>query len=127
VRSNKLQVICRRSLGGAFLLSSLLPFAGCKSRYVEATVHNSTSGAVHVLEVDYPSASFGTETLAAGGDFHYRFKIQGDGQLKASWTDAQGNEVNIKGPVLKEGDQGSLVLMLKDGAAHAQWDVAMNR
>ena len=102
---------------GVGLGCSLLAMSGCKSKYVAATVHNGSTETVHVLEVDYPSASFGTETLAPGADFHYRFKIQGDGNLKASWTDAQQHEVVVNGPKLNEGDEGSVLVTLHDGTA----------
>jgi hypothetical protein len=73
------------------------------------------------VEVDYPSASFGKETLADGADYHYRFKIQGDGPLKVLWTDAGNRDHSVAGPVIREGDEGTLVVTIK--AADAAWDV----
>ena len=59
----------------AATLSTLL--AGCHSAYINTTVTNHTAKPIELLEVDYPSASFGTQNLAPGGVFHYRFKILG--------------------------------------------------
>ena len=44
---------------------------GCKSPYVNTTVKNDTGAAVTLIEVDYPSASFGRESLAAGAVYPY--------------------------------------------------------
>jgi len=102
-------------------LASLVLVSGCKSRYVEATVHNGSGAAVSVVEVDYPSASFGKEVLADGADYHYRFKIQGDGPLKVLWTDAGNHDHSVAGPVIREGDEGSLLVTIR--ANDAVWDV----
>ena len=69
-----------RSIRTLALLTCLIAFAGCHSPYVAATVSNRTSQPIDLLEVDYPSASFGTQSLAPGADFHYRFKVLGSPQ-----------------------------------------------
>jgi hypothetical protein len=46
-------------------VSALIAIAGCHSYHVDATVENRTGAAVKLLEVDYPSASFGKDVLAA--------------------------------------------------------------
>jgi hypothetical protein len=106
-------------------LASVVVLGGCKSRYIEATVHNGSGAAVSVMEVDYPSASFGKETLADGADFHYRFKIQGDGSLKVMWTDAANHDHSIAGPQLNEGDEGTLRVTILPN--DAKWDVTVKR
>ena len=47
---------------GSFLLLILAAagMAGCSSRYVQTTIVNHTDRALKLIEVDYPSASFGT-------------------------------------------------------------------
>jgi hypothetical protein len=102
------------------LASGLALLAGCRSPYIEATVHNATGGPVTVLEVDYPSASFGKELLPAGADFHYRFKIQGSGPTKVLWTDAARHDHTVAGPSLSEGEEGRLLVTLTP--ASATWD-----
>jgi hypothetical protein len=101
----------------------LLGLGGCKSAYVEAKVVNATGAPVSLVEVDYPSASFGVELLAAGATYHYRFKILGDGPTKILWTDAARKEHTVSGPVLKEGQQGGLTVTI--GSDTAEWKTAL--
>jgi len=99
-------------LRGVIWMASLVMLAGCHSAFVEADVKNATGAAVSLVEVDYPSASFGTESLAAGATYHYRFKILGDGATKVLWTDAAHRDHSAGGPVLKEGQEGALVVTI---------------
>jgi hypothetical protein len=55
-----------------FLSAALLDLAGCHSYHVETIVENHTGGLIRLLEVEYPSASFGVNSLAAGAEYHYR-------------------------------------------------------
>ncbi len=61
-----------------------------------------------LIEVDYPDASFGIDTLAAGASYHYSFQILGSGPAKISWTDAARHSRTSAGPDLQEGQQGTL-------------------
>lgn len=90
----------------------LLPVAGCHSAYVEATVQNRTASPVSLLELDYPSASFGTQSLAPGQDFKYRFKVLGSGEAKLTFTDSARKEHTAPGPPLSEGDEGPLTAII---------------
>lgn len=101
------------------LASTTLLAAGCRSAYVEATVHNGSGGPVRLVEVDYPSASFGKESLPADGEFHYRFKVLGSGATKVTWTGADRKEHTVTGPTLHEGNQGRLTIEL--GPQTAVW------
>jgi hypothetical protein len=95
---------------------ALLPVllaAGCHSPYVEATVSNRTPQRLELIEVDYPSASFGTQGLASGADFHYRFKILGHGKLKLIYTDAANKERKSEGPEINEGAEGTLHIIIE--------------
>jgi hypothetical protein len=85
---------------------------GCKSASVAATVTNHTGGAVTLIEVDYPSASFGRDALADGASFPYRFAIIGSGPTKISWTDAARHNHTSAGPDLQQGQHGSLNIEL---------------
>ena len=101
-------------------LAGVLSLGGCKSPYVSATVTNETGGPVTLVEVDYPSASFGRESLAAGAVYPYRFKVLGSGATKVSWTDTQRKDHTSAGPDLHEGQQGQLAITLTPTSA--QWD-----
>jgi hypothetical protein len=92
--------------------------AGCHSYHVETTIENRTGEPIQLLEVDYPSASYGADSLAAGADFHYRIQIEGKGQLKVLYTTSEGKPVQITGPALAEGEEGRLeVVLLPNGKA----------
>jgi hypothetical protein len=87
---------------------------GCKSPYVATTISNHTTQTIELLEVDYPSASFGTQALAPGADFHYRFKVIGSGNMKLLYTDSAHHDHKSDGPFLNEGAQGSLAIVIAD-------------
>lgn len=89
--------------------------AGCHSYHVETTVENRTGEAVELLEVDYPSASFGTDKVADGADFHYRIQLRGEGALKVQYTGAKGQQVQITGPTVAEKQEGELEIVLLPG------------
>ena len=91
--------------------------AGCHSSRIEATVENRTGAAITLLEVDYPSASFGVDALANGADFPYRFKVQNSGAMKVQYSSADGRSTHTAtGPTLDEGQEGRLtIVLLPDG------------
>ena len=89
-----------------------LTATGCHSPYVAATVSNRTGHPIELLEVDYPSASFGTQNLGTGSDFNYRFKVLGSGRMKLLYTDSNHQDHKSDGPFLKEGAEGSLTIAI---------------
>jgi hypothetical protein len=103
-----------------FLLSAFAGLAGCHSYHIDTTIENRTGEPVRLLEVDYPSASFGTDSIAAGADFHYRFEVQGNGPVKLQYTNADGHLVEITGPTLAEHQEGHLEIVLLP-SGRAQW------
>ena len=115
IRSTRL----RSCLLFAFLSTFLAATAsGCRSYHVDTTIENRTGEPIQLLEVDYPSASYGADSLAAGADFHYRIQVEGKGQLKVLYTTNEGRPVQITGPALAERQAGRLeVVLLPDGKA----------
>jgi hypothetical protein len=103
-----------RSIPALALLATVIATAGCHSPYVVATVSNRTSKSIELVEVDYPSASFGTQNLAPGGDFHYRFKVLGSGNVKLLYTDSAHQDHKSDGPFLKEGAEGPLGIVIAE-------------
>lgn len=99
---------------GAFFGGLLiLGISGCHSAFVETTIDNQGQSPVRLVEVDYPSASFGVGTIAPQSKFHYRFKIQGSGPLKIEFTDASGKVRDSDGPVLNQGQEGHLAIVIQ--------------
>ncbi len=113
-------------LKGAFrialtlLAAAAFGLSGCHSAYIDATVSNRTSASISVVQVEYPSASFGTQTIAPGADFHYRFKVLGSGQMKITWTDSAEHEKKATGPTLTEGTEGPLAITIAPDRVHWQ-------
>ena len=99
-----------------FALAAALTTTGCHSNFIDATVSNHTSEPLALVEVDYPSASFGTQTLTPGQDFHYRFKVLGSGATSVLWTDAAHHDRKTSGPSLKDGDEGKLAITFNSDA-----------
>lgn len=91
-------------------LATLLSLTGCHSAYIAATISNRTSAPLALVELDYPSASFGTQSLAPGADYHYRFKVLGNGPTTVLWTDSQHQDHKAPGPTLQENDEGILTI-----------------
>jgi hypothetical protein len=89
--------------------------AGCHSSHIDVEVENRTGALIRLLEVDYPSASFGADSLSAGTLMHYRIQIQGNGQLKVQYTAADGRQVQINGPTFAEQQEGKLKIVLLPG------------
>lgn len=88
----------------------LLTATGCHSAFIDADLVNLTSSPITLVELDYPSASFGTQTLAPNQHFRYRFKVLGSGPLKLIYTGPTHREQTILGPTLNEGDEGPLTI-----------------
>jgi hypothetical protein len=98
-----------------FLLLGLITATGCHSYHIDATVENHTGTAIKLLEVDYPSASFGKDVLAAGDVFHYRIQLRGNGPLKVQFTSGDGRLAQIDGPSVAELQEGTLRIVLLPG------------
>ncbi len=109
----------------AFALALGLAISGCHSRHIDSMIDNHTGAAIHQVEIDYPSASFGIDTLTSGQIYDYRFQVQGKGPIKVQYTDSAGKQVHLEGTFLSDGDQGTyLVILLPDGKA--QWVPSLN-
>ena len=99
----------------AFLSAALLALAGCHSYHVDATVENRTGGAIQLLEVDYPSASFGADSLAADAVLPYHIQLRGSGPLKVQYTGSDGRQTQMEGPTLAERQEGRIEIVLLPG------------
>jgi hypothetical protein len=102
-------------------LGVILTLTGCHSAHIEATLSNRTPDTLTLVEVDYPSASFGTQTLAPGADFHYRFKVLGSGPTTLLWTDPSHHDHKSPGPDLHENDEGRLAITIQPSGP--TWDL----
>ncbi len=98
------------------LLSVTAILSGCHSAHIDVTVQNRTGAAIDLLEVDYPSASFGSDHMAADADLHYRFQVRLHGPIKVQYTEVATHTVlQMTGPEVSEGQEGQLVIVLLRG------------
>ncbi|MGA3332838.1 MAG: hypothetical protein ABSC62_01600 [Terracidiphilus sp.] len=112
----KYRTAARRPAFAALLCAASLAVSACHSYHIDSTIVNRTGADVQLLEVDYPSASFGVDRLAAGAIFHYRFQVSGTGPLTLQYTAGGGKQVKIAGPILAERQQGQLEIVLLPNA-----------
>ena len=68
-----------RLIFAAFLSCIFLVAIACHSYHIDTTIENRTGADIQLLEVDYPSASFGADRIASGAVYHYRFQVNGSG------------------------------------------------
>ena len=103
------------------LLTAMAPFfcliaiSACRSDHVEVTIENQTGAPVHLLEVDYPTASFGKDDLEAGASYRYRVQVQGSGPVSVTWTAPNHSQPKIDGPELADREEGNLQVTLLPG------------
>ena len=105
----------RRAIVAALLSATLFTATACHSYHIDTTVENHTGADIQLLEIDYPSASFGADRIASGAMYHYRFQIRGSGPLKITYTGADNKQIQIDGPTLVERQQGQLKIVLLPG------------
>lgn len=104
----------------AATLGTLWFMAGCHSAFVQTTIVNQSGTSLRLVELDYPSASFGISNLDQQAEYHYRFKIQGSGSVKLQFVDAQGVAHRATGPELDEGQEGTLLVTINK-AGNVAW------
>ena len=105
----------RRALLAALALALLAVAVGCRSYLVRVSVVNRTGEAANLIEVDYPSASFGIDSLPAGGVYHYRLQLLDEGPVTVEYTGADRHPHKATGPTLEEKQEGTLEIDLLPG------------
>lgn len=93
-------------------LVACLSLSACRSAFVQADIVNHTGGTVQLIEVDYPDASFGTQQIASGATYQYRFKILDSGPVKISYAGSDNKTWTAIGPSVHQGQEGTLVITL---------------
>lgn len=106
-----------RNLSQIALVLSLLPLllTGCRnyqSYWVNVKVVNHSGQSVQDVEVDYPSASFGIDSLKSEAVYHYRLKISGSGKIHAQYAGPMGTTIRVDGPILRQNQQGDVAIQL---------------
>ncbi|HEY1732198.1 MAG TPA: hypothetical protein VGG15_10635 [Terriglobales bacterium] len=111
----------------ATLVAGLLcvSLAACRSAFIETTLRNDGDTPIRLIEVDYPSASFGTQSVAPHSVYHYHFKVQGSGAVTLTFTSADGKLHSTTGPKLDEGQHGTLVIAV-DPVSKVTWTESLS-
>ena len=116
---------CAKTFPAALLLPLVFALTGCKSPHVDITVLNHTGDTVNLLEVDYPSASFGVDSLPAGAVYHYRVRLQDSGPIKAQFTEGRTHQYKSTGPTVHEKQEGRIEIVL-DPAGKIEFHPQLN-
>jgi hypothetical protein len=102
-----------RTISAILASSLLLSAAGCQQRHVEAALVNHTGVELRLIEIDYPSSSFGANALGPEEDIHYAMRIHGSGPVRIQYVIGNSSPVSIQGPVLHQGQHGRLDIDLR--------------
>ena len=94
------------------LAGFLILFSACRSHRTEVTVENRTGGPIRLLEVDYPSASFGADSLEPGQVIRSSIQVRNYGPLMVLYTAPDRHQARITGPTLNEKQEGKLSIVL---------------
>jgi len=99
-----------------FGLPLFLLVSACRDAHINVTVENRTGAQIDLLEVDYPSASFGDDTLASGASYRYLIQVRLEGPVKVQYNEHATHQLRqMTGPDLHEGQQGQLEIVLLPG------------
>lgn len=95
------------------LMAGMVLASGCKSHHIDITVENHTGALLQQLEIDYPSASFGANTMVQDSILHYRVQVRGSGPVTAQYSLGGGKTVHVTGPAMDEAQDGQLKIVLE--------------
>ncbi|HET9165405.1 MAG TPA: hypothetical protein VFP11_05370 [Candidatus Angelobacter sp.] len=101
-----------------------LSLAGCRAHVVKISVTNTSAQPIKTIIVDYPSATFGKDTLAPGETYFSLIKPVDQGPVKVRFTDAQGVNHAYESISLQQGDDGSVDIKLTQASAKTGHDLA---
>jgi hypothetical protein len=99
--------------------SLLLAATGCRSHVVSVRLVNDSAQPVSTIIVDYPSATFGVNSLEPGKSFQYRFKPSETGPLKIQFTNAAGVTHHMTGPTVAKDQEGRMEIRFTQDSAVA--------
>src|SRR5437868_10840342 len=101
-----------KSLPFAVTFLFVIAMSGCRAHVVKISVTNSSSEPIKTIIVDYPSATFGKDTLAPRETYFSLVKPLDKGPINVRFTDAQGTTHTYKSISLEQGDDGSVDIKL---------------
>jgi hypothetical protein len=113
-----------KSLRFAVALVFVIAMAGCRAHVVKISLTNTSSEPIKTIIVDYPTATFGKDTLAPHETYFSLVKPLDKGPITVRFTDVQGGSHTYKSISLEQGDDGSVDIKLTQTSADTGFDLA---
>lgn len=113
-----------KSLRFAVALVFVIALAGCRAHVVKIILTNASPEPIKTIIVDYPTATFGKDTLAPHETYFSLVKPVDKGPITVRFTDAQGGSHIYKSISLQQGDDGSVDIKLAQTSAETGYDLA---
>jgi len=102
----------------------VIALAGCRAHVVKISLTNTSSQPISTIIVDYPTATFGKDTLAPRETYFSLVKPVDKEPIKVRFTDAQGVSHTYESISLEQGDDGSVDIKLTQTSADTGFDLA---
>jgi hypothetical protein len=116
-----------KSFRFAAALVFLISMAGCRARVVKIILTNTSAEPIKTIIVDYPTATFGKDTLAPRETYFSLVKPVDKGRIKVHFTDAQGTIHAYESVSLEPGDDGWVNIKLTQTSADTGFDLTRHR
>jgi hypothetical protein len=101
----------------------VIAMAGCRARVVKIILTNTSAEPIKTIIVDYPTATFGKDTLAPHETYFSLVKPVDKGRIKVHFTDAQGTTHTYESVSLEPGDDGWVNIKLTQTSADTGFDL----
>jgi hypothetical protein len=105
----------------------VIAMAGCRARVVKIILTNASAEPIKTIIVDYPTATFGKDTLAPHETYFSLVKPVDKGRIKVHFTDAQGTTHTYESVSLEPGDDGWVNIKLTQTSAETGFDLTRHR
>lgn len=116
-----------KSLRFAVTLVFVIALSGCRAHVVKISLTNASTEPIKTIIVDYPSATFGKDTLAPRETYFSLVKPVDKGPITVRFTDAQGVSHTYKSASLQPGDDGWVSIKLTQTSAETGFDLTRSR
>jgi len=112
-----------KSLRFTMALVFVIAVAGCRAHVVKISLTNISTEPIKTIIVDYPSATFGKDTLAPRETYFSLIKPVDKGPINVRFTDAQGVSHVYQSTSLAPGDNGWVDIKLTQSSGQTGFDL----
>jgi len=113
-----------KSLRFTMALLSVIALSGCRAHVVKISLTNTSTEPIKTIIVDYPTATFGKDTLVPRETYFSLVKPVDKGPIKVRFSDAQGVSHTYESISLEQGDDGSVDIKLTQTSGETGFDLA---